>query len=64
VQWANHNQHGESRFLTGHRMQSSFLDSMSPDFAVNTVDQETIEKLRADLIPICNVPGEQGELFN
>ena len=64
VQWMNHNQHGESRLLADRRIQSCFLNSTSRDFAVNTVDQETIEKLRADLASIRNVPDEQGELFN
>ena len=63
VQWGHHNHDGESQLPTGHRIQSSSLDLTSPNFSVNTLDQETIETLRAGLTAIRDDPGKQGELF-
>ena len=63
LQWSNHNHRGESHWLTGRRIQSCSLDPASPDFAVNTVDKDTIDKLRAELTPTQPGPRKQGELF-
>ncbi len=64
VNWANHNHGGDSYLLTGRRIQSCSLDPTSSDFVVNTVDEATVGKLRAELPPSRSAPGKQGELFN
>jgi hypothetical protein len=63
VQWGNQNHGTESHWLTGRRIQSCSLDPTSPDFAVNTVDQDTIEKLRAEVTPPPRGSHKQGQLF-
>ena len=47
VQYGNHN--AESVPLPSRRIQSCSLDPASRDFAVNTVDEATIENLRSEL---------------
>ena len=67
LQWANHNVHGEDgndRWLGGRQIHSFSLDPTSSDFAVNTVDEATVQKLRSELAPIRSFPGQQGELFS
>ena len=64
VQWNNQNSPAAAQFLSARRIQSCSLDPTSRNFEVNTVDQETIESLRAELTPIRAKPGSQGELFN
>ena len=64
VQWENQNRDTESSRLTSRRIHSCSLDPTSRDFAVNSVSQETVEILRAELTPGHSQPGKQGELFN
>ncbi len=65
VQWANQNYRDDSRVLIGRRIRSCSLDPTCPDFTVNTVDDATVEELRAELTPPDRgVSGKQGELFN
>ena len=64
VQWNNQNSSVDSQFLTARRIHSCSLDPTSRNFEVNTVDQETVERLRAELPPSRAKPGSQGELFN
>ena len=64
VQWANQNHHDESPILAGRRIRSCSLDPCSTDFAVNTVDEATVEQLRSELSPLQTVSGKQGELFD
>ena len=67
LQWANRNVHrddgNEDRPLGGRRIHSFSLDPTSPDFAVNTVDDVTVKKLRSELTRTMSCPGQQGELF-
>ena len=62
IQWANQNRR-ESRFMTGRRIHSCSLDPTSKDFTVNSVDRETVDRLRAELTSPQD-GGEQRELFN
>ena len=64
VQWNNQNSSASSQFLTSRRIHSCSLDPTSRNFEVNTVDQVTIESLRAELTPNRAKRGSQGELFN
>jgi hypothetical protein len=64
VQWSNQNPVNKAGFLNGRRIHSCSLDPTSPDFTVNSVDDATVEKLRAELAGNHSVPGKQGELFN
>ena len=64
VQWANQNHRAEGPLLVGRRIQSCSLDPASPDFAVNTVDEATVERLRSELTPTRSVSGKQGALFD
>ena len=64
VQWGNHNFHANDALPSHRRIRSCSLDPTSPDFAVNSVDDATVEKLRAELAGNHSVPGKQGELFN
>ena len=64
VQWANHNHRDESRYWVGPRIRSCSLDPTSPDFAVNKVDEATVEQLRSELTSRRSVSGKQGALFD
>ena len=64
VQWSNQNPVNQRGFLDGCRIHSCSLDPTSPDFTVNSVDDATVEKLRAELAGNHSVPGKQGELFD
>jgi hypothetical protein len=64
VQWRNQNRDTESSRLTSRPIHSCSLNPTSRDFAVNSVPQETVERLRAELTPGHSQPGKQGELFN
>ena len=64
LQWRNQNHDADSSFLTGRRIDNCSLDPASLDFTVNSVSQETVERLRAELTPGHSRPGKQGELFH
>ena len=64
LQWANQNYHDDSPWLAGPRIQSCSLDPTCSDFAVNTVDEATVEQLRSELTPTRSVSGKQGALFD
>ncbi len=63
VQWSNHNAI-ERGLLRGRTIFSCSPDPTSPEFNVNDVDDETIEKLRSELPSISNCSSQQGELFS
>ena len=64
LQWANQNYHDDRLWLAGPRIQSCSLDPTCSDFAVNSVDEATVEQLRSELTPIRRVSGKQGALFD
>ncbi len=64
VQWRNQNRDVDPDVLVGRRIHSCSRDPTSRDFAVNTVDPGTVERLRAELAPSHAKAGKQGELFN
>ena len=64
VQWSNHNRDLDGSRLVGRPIQSCSLDPTSRNFEVNTIDQETLESLRAELAPTPEEPVTQRELFN
>ena len=64
LQWRIQNHDADSSFLTGRRIHSCSLDPTSRDFAVNSVSQETVERLRAELTSGHSQHGKQGELFH
>jgi hypothetical protein len=64
LQWKNQNRDTDSSLLSGRPIHSCSLDPTSRDFAVNSVPQEAVERLRTELTPSHSQPGKQGELFN
>lgn len=64
VQWSNHNRDSDGSRLASRPIHSCSLDPTSRNFEVNTIDQETLESLRAELAPITEKPVTQRELFN
>ena len=64
VQWGNHNFHANDPLPSHRRIRSCSLDPTSPDFTVNSVDDTTVEKLRAELAANQSLPGKQGALFS
>jgi hypothetical protein len=64
LQWKNQNRDTDFSLLTSRPIHSCSLDPTSRDFAVNSVSQETVERLRTELTPGHSQPGKQGELFN
>lgn len=63
VQWVNHNPLDEQTSVRSRRIWSCSLDPTSPDFAVNSVDQETVEDLRQQAVAANRLPQSQGKLF-
>ena len=64
VQWGNHNLRVNDPLPSLRRIRSCSLDPTSSDFTVNSVDDATVEHLRAELAADQSVPGKQGELFS
>ena len=62
-QWSNHNTNSERTCIRNRIIRSCSLAPTSPDFTVNTVSEETVEKLRSELTPIRSCSSQQGELF-
>ena len=63
VQWANRNPPEERAHLDGRRIRSCSLDPTSRDFTVNSVDKETVDRIRADVVTSNRLPRTQGKLF-
>lgn len=59
VQWANQNR---LKTVCCKEIHSCSLDPTSKDFTVNSVDRETVNRLRAELLPNRG-GGQQRELF-
>ncbi len=62
LQWANHNVFGGNRLLENRRVHSFSLDPPRLDFAVNTVEQGTVDELRSELASTKNPSTQQREL--
>jgi hypothetical protein len=63
VQWHNQNPRTNSDCSTGLRIRSLSLDPTRRDFQVNSVEPETVNRLRAELTSVDSKSSKQRELF-
>jgi len=63
VQWANQNLPNERSDFGDRQVCSCSLDPTSPNFTADSVDRQTVDKLRSNVATPMRLPREQGKLF-